>query len=170
MSICNVRVFVKFYVHFGYLEKNNNNFLAVSAVCVQSFSRNKISDLYDLVKIIHRLPTANIVSQEKFNFLTTALLRPTARTLQLSIVFCACIVQQTLYTGEIKKSLCTCILYCNHQVHRDFLISPVYKVYVFQCSETKYSVLLHNPAVHITKQASLFCVHFKSHHYTTGGI
>jgi hypothetical protein len=42
-------------------------------------------------------------------------------------------------------------------------------VCVFQCSTPKYSVLLHKPAVHITKKISPFCVHFKTHRYTTEG-
>jgi hypothetical protein len=83
-----------------------------------------MSDPYNLVKIVLRLPTANTVSQEQFQFLTTALLRPTARTVQLTIAVCECTVQQA------KCNVC-----------------------VFQCSKQKFPVLLHNAAVHITKQA-----------------
>ena len=86
-----------------------------------------------MFKIVPGLPTANILSQQKFQFRTTALLRPTARTLQLSVAFCACIVQQA------KCNVC-----------------------VLQCSKQKYSVLLHNAAVHSTMQTSPLCVHFKT--------
>jgi len=94
-----------------------------------------------LDKILPGLPTANIISQPKFQFRTTALLRPTARTLQLSVAFCACIVQQAK---------------CN--------------VYVLQCRKQKYSLLFYNAAVHSTMQTSPLCVHFESHQNTTEAI
>jgi hypothetical protein len=43
-------------------------------------------------------------------------------------------------------------------------------VCVLQCSKSKYYILLHKPALHIIKQASQFCVIFKSDHYTTERI
>lgn len=118
-----------------------NNCHLFSAVYAHPFWRNKITYHYNLVQIVPRLSTANTVYQEQFKVLTNALLRPTERTLQLRIAFCVCIVQRAKYN--------TC---------------------VFQCSKQKHSALLHNPALRTTKQASPFCVHFKSHHYTTEGI
>jgi len=42
----------------------------------------------------------------------------------------------------IKKCLCTCFLYCNHQVHRDLLIT-LYKTLILLKLEGSHKLCIH---------------------------
>jgi len=41
-------------------------------------------------------------------------------------IHCVTLPEELYKYRVIKKSLCTLLLYCNHQVHRDFLIALYY--------------------------------------------
>jgi hypothetical protein len=92
------------------------------SACIR-FPRYNISNIYNLVKIVPRATTANVVSQKNFKFLTTARLRLTARTLHCVLRFqhITCNKQDTIQTSmhfsaanPNTRSCCTNLLLTLH--------------------------------------------------------
>ena len=65
MNARKLRVVLHFFIR---LLSEESDCHEISAVYVHHFSTKKISEFYNLFKIVHRLPTANAVHQETFKF------------------------------------------------------------------------------------------------------